>query len=843
MPVDQATQRHTSFPTSPTVASTVFPYSLRADTTYSAGWGRVPASQLVDSPSVYDQTARENISYYSGQGVDPYYTQGRTDLSYYSQNGNAHPHHSRGLNQHQSPTHLTRNSYHGTNLNDSHQVDPGTAWSRSSWNGPRTDAIPEEHAEAYGYGTAGLIPSSAYPSSEKGMVPFPIKGQHQNATYMNTPFIQGSAIPSSAPARSTRFSLPRPVRRTTIAFPPLTEIPLDQQGQYQQYQQYQQNQTFQDVRNSQFTQDPFADPLPPNKENEVQWRKSYVAQLTPGANMMTPHQQQRLGRMSVAAPRYSLPPNRPNSGSVGNKSFGKVLKRNATVTRWRKSKIGRMYLTWREFIIAGSSLICALLLTMGLQVSSMSVGKVVSVPGGAFVKAQGDGTEVALGFYGWCQVGVPNPICEAYSQGDFVNADSSFQIWGDSTLDNLASMTTALASFTWLLAIYHLVTAFLHFYLFFALSIPFSHLIDTTDPIPSSTDEKQGEKFDDPLPVDPIQAEVDVRARFERLPFEGYLWVWWAWFGHRRSPIGHVYSTLVGILSLASLGFAVEFKKGIVSATSNTNITLGPGAYLPLITLLFTLDPLICAIRYWSTASLSIHNFLHPPEPVPTALFPPWEKMQHVRTSSASMFLPPETAPPLPVPLPVVEEELDPETKRWLDAYPSDPELVPLIESLREGQENDDFILSDVGLLYLRPSDPDSDEPALLVPPAGVRTELLEDVHLAPDEEGQSAHHLADEMLKILSETFWWVGMEEDVRAYIGKCGYCALREDKEQEKDWMEGRSPPALKPGMTPVEFTGVDWTANDTGVVADRWGVGESAMAADMAVAMRKAQEDGS
>lgn len=57
-----------------------------------------------------------------------------------------------------------------------------------------------------------------------------------------------------------------------------------------------------------------------------------------------------------------------------------------------------------------------------------------------------------------------------------------------------------------------------------------------------------------------------------------------------------------------------------------------------------------------------------------------------------------------------------------------------------------------------------------------------------------------------------------------------------------MEGRSPPTMKPGMTPVEYTGVEWTGTaDVDRARDKWGVGESAMAADMAVAMRKAQEE--
>lgn len=92
----------------------------------------------------------------------------------------------------------------------------------------------------------------------------------------------------------------------------------------------------------------------------------------------------------------------------------------------------------------------------------------------------------------------------------------------------------ALTAITWLLATFQVVTAFLHFYLFFALSFPLSHLV----PFPATRQPRE---------------EVDMRVKCERPPYEEYLWVWWAWWGHRRSPVGWIFGLLVGGLSLATV--------------------------------------------------------------------------------------------------------------------------------------------------------------------------------------------------------------------------------------------------------------------------------------------------
>jgi hypothetical protein len=160
-----------------------------------------------------------------------------------------------------------------------------------------------------------------------------------------------------------------------------------------------------------------------------------------------------------------------------------------------------------------------------------------------------------------------------------------------------------------------------------------------------------------------------------------------------------------------------------------------------------------------------------------------------------------------------------------LDEYPRDPELVPLITDLRGGGQNDDFILSDVGLLYLRPDDQDPNGAALLVPPNGViRREVLEDAHV--DEKGKHLGYLA--MTSQLGEVFWWVGMENDIELEIGKCEHCQGHKKgagDQTARELDDGRS---MYTGVT--GWTGVDEDEKK-----------ENALAADMAIAMRRADEE--
>lgn len=113
------------------------------------------------------------------------------------------------------------------------------------------------------------------------------------------------------------------------------------------------------------------------------------------------------------------------------------------------------------------------------------------------------------------------------------------------TIDRLYLLWIALTTMLWFQALFALSAAFIHFYLFYILTIPFDHLVQLS---PSSDESEQEDKEEDQ-----VQKEVDIRARCERAPFEEYIWVWWAWWALRRSPVAHIYATLVGGMALASV--------------------------------------------------------------------------------------------------------------------------------------------------------------------------------------------------------------------------------------------------------------------------------------------------
>ncbi|WVQ76378.1 hypothetical protein IAR50_006043 [Cryptococcus sp. DSM 104548] len=585
--------------------------------------------------------------------------------------------------------------------------------------------------------------------------------------------------------------------------------------------------------------------------------------------LMSPEAQQKLGRMSMATARYTLPPQKKG----GPKSSSRAPEEtSSSIPLIARSSIGVFYLSYRPFMAPLLTLTCSLMLKITNSTSTSSVSQLLRIGQGIFKGSQGGGTGagngITLGAWGWCQSGVSDPQCQSYAQGDFKNESGSFTIPGSSSLDNLSSLLTALTALTWILAAYQISTAFLHFYLFFSLSIPFSHFVI----IPKN---------------EVAKAEVDLRIKLDRqndpwgeelreMGEEGHEggggWVWWAWWAHMRSPLGCLFGLLVGALSMSQLVLTFLFKKAVKDGTDSDDVNYGMGTYVPLITLMVTFDTFILSMYYLISIKSNFSTFLEPPDPSPTALLlPPSEarRMHHVRDlNGASFFAPhsvnpvPDTAPisddsgtkdvfydPNAPPLPVAAqtpktEELDPETIRWLAAYPTDEELVPLISDLRAGKLNDDFLLSDVGLLYLRPLVEGEEYQALLVPPKGsIRQELVEDSHLdfspfgdGDDSAGEVAHNSAEVMVATLQQTFWWSTLSSDSYTYISKCSVC---QQKQEASEAMERRERMEEKAGMTAVPWTGITgWTARGT-KTGD--GVGESAMAVEMAYAMRKAEEE--
>jgi hypothetical protein len=130
-----------------------------------------------------------------------------------------------------------------------------------------------------------------------------------------------------------------------------------------------------------------------------------------------------------------------------------------------------------------------------------------------------------------------------------------------SLLSTLSGLMTALTTLLWLLSSFQLVTAFLHSVLFFGVSIPLNHLVvasqptsaraDPVDDVGEETLEKKSKYQEEGL--DPVQLEVDLRARCERPPYESYHWVWWAWWAQRRGPLGEAFAAVTAITGLCTV--------------------------------------------------------------------------------------------------------------------------------------------------------------------------------------------------------------------------------------------------------------------------------------------------
>ncbi|KAK6905109.1 hypothetical protein I204_07903 [Kwoniella mangroviensis CBS 8886] len=589
-------------------------------------------------------------------------------------------------------------------------------------------------------------------------------------------------------------------------------------------------------------------------QQEMHQRVPYSKSVTPDIHkqqtrLIGPKDQNKLGRMSVAPARYTLPPLRksrldtgssdpstypdstnphPKSKSTKSPSLSSIRQRTSISSHLQHSPLVKFYMTYRPFISPILSLICALVLTVTHSINSDSpIGNFLLVYKEVFDISRAGGTDVALGAWGWCQIktGGPDPQCQGYSFRDFGNDILTFTIPGNSSLDSLSSLLTALTVLTWLLAFYQIVTGFLHFYLFFALSIPFNHLVECNlppcPPINKNKDKSKKKKKNEKstgfgsnsgMEKDPIVAEVDLRVKCERFPYEGYLWVWWAWWGHRRSPIGWGFANILGVLGIATFAMTYKFKNDILNATGSdsSKVKFDHGAYMPPMTVLFTLDTFILSFIYFWNFKRNFYILLNPPSPSPRVLLLPASEntvLQHHRqTGIQSFFAPISAVHPATTKERMVDTYLDPttttggevalnldeETIRWLRAYPSDEELLPLIADLRKGKyhTHPHFLLSDIGLLYLRPPPGgDEEESALLVPPKGViRLELLQDAHLdyhpheggTLDDRGLEAHNGLEIMIQSLNQNFWWNGMEIDCKEFIENCQFCfeRLREE-----------------------------------------------------------------
>ena len=160
-----------------------------------------------------------------------------------------------------------------------------------------------------------------------------------------------------------------------------------------------------DLKLSSAVANPFADPV---VELVGRRRTSYLPEPTPNLDveraspdLMSPAAHERLGRMSVAPARYTLPPVSTNSPTHG--SGEKAPSFSGPVSIWGTAR--RHFHTYRPFINTFLSIICVILLTMAIQTLG-PVSTIVVVQPGAFSVDAANGATVGLGAFGWCQRGV-----------------------------------------------------------------------------------------------------------------------------------------------------------------------------------------------------------------------------------------------------------------------------------------------------------------------------------------------------------------------------------------------------------------------------------------------------
>ena len=120
---------------------------------------------------------------------------------------------------------------------------------------------------------------------------------------------------------------------------------------------------------------------------------------TRSPRLLSPGAHQKLGRMSVATARYQS--KRADRLGVTSRqkeeggTFAEMPLKGVTGFK-------RFYQTWRPFIVAASSLVSALLLTISLQNNPGPVSRYVIVQSGGFDKTPPNIGRVGFGVNGWC---------------------------------------------------------------------------------------------------------------------------------------------------------------------------------------------------------------------------------------------------------------------------------------------------------------------------------------------------------------------------------------------------------------------------------------------------------
>lgn len=159
-------------------------------------------------------------------------------------------------------------------------------------------------------------------------------------------------------------------------------------------------------------QDPFADPSgTTHRRGYGQQTPVHTVSQSPGAGLsprainsprlLSPGEQQKLGRMSVATARYL-----DNTSSRAKKAppFDPYEMSDDVAALPKRGVTGslRFYSTWRPFIVAALSLVSALLLTISLQNNPGPVSRYIIVPSRGFSKSPSNVGDIGLGVNGWC---------------------------------------------------------------------------------------------------------------------------------------------------------------------------------------------------------------------------------------------------------------------------------------------------------------------------------------------------------------------------------------------------------------------------------------------------------
>ena len=138
------------------------------------------------------------------------------------------------------------------------------------------------------------------------------------------------------------------------------------------------------------------------------------------------------------------------------------------------------------------------------------------------------------------------------------------------------------------------------------------------------------------------------------------------------------------------------------------------------------------------------------------------------------------------------------ECQKWVKAYEADPRLGTVLETLRQSQRADDYLLTPSGLIGMK-----KHGQVKIVVPTSLRQHILRECHDSPTAGHVGMHRTLEQV----DRQFHWHGLRGDVTSYVRSCPTCQQMKSDNRAKAGL-----------LQPLEIPSRKWAQVTTDLVTD-------------------------